>query len=501
MKYTSTRSPAIVTSFEEAICSGYANDGGLFVPVNIPVINEEVLKFWSTLGYVDLSYEVFRRFIGEEEVPDENLRELCEAAYAGFKIPSHAVPVIEIGSIFVAELFHGPTFCFKDLGLRVTIGLLSYFATKRNRKITLLVSTTGDTGPAAVQAVADLENPLLTILVHYPEGQISQFQRKQMTCIESKVVRVVAFQGGGDDMDKPIKNMLTKYNESMETQLTGVNSYNFARPMAQLVHHVWTYLRVIEKLGRKVGDPIDIILPTGAMGNLSAGEIARQMGLPIRKYCAVVNVNDITHRAFQTGRFHKSPKMIRTLSEAINIQIPYNFERLLFYLTGSNHELVNKWMATLEETSKLDLEEVWLEKIQRQFDSARITDEEMCETMREVWTKFQYFSDPHTAVAMAGAKKMGYFLDDDDDKSMIPAALLATASPCKFEKAVTEALGNAGWQFYVDSSFPVEASTIIEKKEIKPFIYEADASESLVDKQIRWETQALSIVATLSKIG
>jgi threonine synthase len=228
--------------------------------------------------------------------------------------------------MYIAELFSGPTFCFKDFGMRPVIHLLSYFATKRNQPITLLVSTTGDTGPAAVHAVHEVANPLLTILVHYPHGQISDFQRRQLTTLQSKYVKVVAFEGGGDDMDKPIKDTLLLSNSSNNKNnhlgrkqqhngaddggdegnpvkeeegekgriFCGINSYNIGRPLMQMIHFIWIYLRMAEELGLQLGDvepPIDLVLPTGAMGNLTGGYMAKQMGIPIGKLCCGVNIN------------------------------------------------------------------------------------------------------------------------------------------------------------------------------------------------------------------
>lgn len=306
MRYTSTRSRGIDCSFEEALTSGYAADGGLFVPrssdtssddasSNLPRLTGDVLRSWSPLTYPALMQRVLRMFISGDEVTDEELCVVCEAALTGFVDPSHAVPIVPIyvpkqprttphpdgdqndspsPPFYVSELFHGPTFCFKDLGMRAVIQLLSLFATKRNRAITLLVSTTGDTGPAAVKAVSDLSNNnsnsssnskrhgLLKIAVHYPHHQISDFQRKQLTTVVSDCVRVVAFEGGGDDMDAPIKRLLaTKTTPPPTTRMgenasaadgdataaattpslwTGVNSYNIVRTAVsnqQATHH------------------------------------------------------------------------------------------------------------------------------------------------------------------------------------------------------------------------------------------------------------------------
>ena len=238
MKYTSTRDASISCTFEEAICSGYAPGGGLFVPEQLPKVTPEILATWTCLTYPQLTQAVLRPFISPEEINDKELESICQLALSGFENPDHAVPLKKVAGMFVAELFHGPTFCFKDLGLRALVSLLSFFATKRQRPMTLLVATTGDTGPAAVQAVSDIHNPLLTILVHYPEGQISSFQRKQLTTVKSKCVRVAAFQGGGDDMDRPIKNLISHQDQSAKHRLTGVNSYNIGRPLMQMVHYV-----------------------------------------------------------------------------------------------------------------------------------------------------------------------------------------------------------------------------------------------------------------------
>jgi len=496
MKYTSTRNASIRSTFEEAVCSGYSPDGGLFVPTSLPKITPETLQEWSKLSYPDLSFQVLRRFIAPEEVPDDALKEICTSAFEGFVDPAQAVPVVKVGSMYIAELFHGPTFCFKDLGMRAVVNLLSYFSKKRQRKITLVVSTTGDTGPAAVRAVSDINNPLLTILVHFPEGQISDFQRKQLTTVDSPCVKVAAFQGGGDDMDKPIKTILAGQDRQGNTLMTGVNSYNIGRPLMQAVHYFWTYLRVVQDLKVTPGDPntlVDIVLPTGAMGNIAGGYMSKKMGVPLGKLNAGVNVNDITHRVMQTGEFHKSPAMLKTLSEAINVQVPYNFERLLFYLTDGNHTLVHDWMTTVDATSKLDLNRDWLQRLQQDFDSARVTDEEMCETICSIQQKYKYLADPHTAVALCAAKKLGYSLDQEQK---IPAALLATASPCKFKESVSAAIQEQGWADYVATSFPDEAKVVLEKPENPVIVYKAKEGCSLNETQMEWEATVRQTVAS-----
>ena len=274
MKYTSTRDSTVEATFEEALCSGYAPDGGLYVPASLPQVSATTLREWAKLSYPDLSFELLRLFISQDEVDNASLHKICASSLQGFVDPERAVPIQKVGNLYMAELFHGPTYCFKDLGMRGVINLLCHFASQRARRISLLVATTGDTGPAAVQAVSDVNNPLLTLVVHYPNEQISNFQRKQLTTVLSPCVKVVAFEGGGDDMDIPIKRILSSQQQqqsdsisaSLPTLYTGVNSYNIGRPIMQMVHYVWTYLRVMEQTGKVPGDPnvvVDIVLPTG----------------------------------------------------------------------------------------------------------------------------------------------------------------------------------------------------------------------------------------------
>lgn len=526
MRYTSTRNSSLSVSFEEALCSGYAPDGGLFVPECLPKIDASTLKAWSLISsYPELAAKILRLFVSRDEISDEDLFQICKNSFSAFGYDkeeekeeeeednhrgrdcdgSNILPVKKIGqSAYLVELFHGPTFCFKDFGMRVVVNMLSYFATKRQQAITLIVSTTGDTGPAAVQAVSDADNTLLTLLVHFPKGQISAFQRKQLTTVNSPRVHVVAFEGGGGDMDLPIKNILASSghgkgkNSPSGNVVCGVNSYNIGRPLVQLVHFVWTYLKVSEQEYIEMGDEcktVDVVLPTGAMGNMAGGFMAKKMGVPIGKLCAGVNVNDITHRAIQKGEFHKSAKMEKTLSDAINIQVPYNFERILFYLSDCNHVQVREWMKIMEETNKLTLEGVWLKKLQTDFSSARITDEEMCKTLREVYDKFKYLVDPHTAVAIAAGAKNGYHLHHNT--SGLPFAILSTASPCKFDESVTAALGKEFWERYVQDQFPTRAKAILSKSECEPTIYEQSDGLKLEETQQIWEEKSRNLIRTI----
>lgn len=260
MRYTSTRDSSISCSFEEALCSGYAPDGGLFVPEQLPTIGITILQEWSLLTKVsDLAFNVLRHFIAPQEISDEELKCICQESYpTDVPVRNIVNKKKEISSFFLVELFHGPTFCFKDLGLRPVVAMLSHFAKKKRKKnegaqkqqsIHLLVATTGDTGPAAVHAVQMVNDPSISIVVHYPQGQISSFQRKQLTTVISPQVQIVTFQGGGDDMDKPIQNILKtnglqgdSKEKHQQILVCGVNSYNIGRPLMQMIHYVGIYL-------------------------------------------------------------------------------------------------------------------------------------------------------------------------------------------------------------------------------------------------------------------
>lgn len=464
MKFVSTRGGVSGVSFEEAISRGYAPDGGLFVPDALPQVTRTQLQHWRSLDFAALAEAVLAPFVGGELGGPEELRRLVRACYEGFSHPE-VVPVRRLGGLFVAELFHGPTFCFKDLGQQPLVRLLARFAERRGERRTMLVSTTGDTGPAAMRAVSDAGSPSLDIVVFYPDGQISDLQRRQMTTCATGRARVAAFEGGGDDMDLPLKRLASDRAFALRHGLCGINSYNLGRPLAQMVHSFWTYFRVLEALGLETGAPVDLVLPAGALGNLASACMARQMGLPLRRLVAGTNSNDITHRTFSAGAFHRSERMEKTLSDAINIQVPYNMERIFYYVTGEDSSLVRAWMAEMEQSGRLTLPSRWLSKLQEVFGSCRVDDAPMCETVRRCLDRHGYLLDPHSAVALAAAWRT-YDELVAEPPAAAPVAVLATASPCKFEAAISEAVGPARWAAYVGSAdFPEAARTVLAAPE------------------------------------
>lgn len=242
---------------------------------------------------------------------------------------------------------------------------------------------------------------------------------------------------------------------------------------------------------------LDIVLPTGAMGNMAGGYIAKKMGIPLGILCAGVNVNDVTHQAFQTGIVERSQQMQTTMSEAINIQLPYNLERLLFYLTNQDHAQVQEWYTQLEKGADRRMvlrDTTWFVKLQNEFRSARVTDEELCATLRNVLTDRDYWADPNTAVAFCAAKKLGYCLQANTSKAV---ALLSTASPCKFESVLTTALGEDQWKLYMKENFPTRGREILSKPERPPIVYEAVPGQALQENQVEWEKTARKLIQSL----
>lgn len=429
MKFLSTRGLR-GASLEEALFAGYAADGGLFMPEEIPQISDAEFTTWRSLSYGELCAAVLAKFTGDE-VPFEDLQRICTDTFAQWSV-GEVVPVVPVKGALVAELFHGPSLSFKDFGLQLLCRLLDYFAARARRRVALLVATTGDTGPAAIEVVNSC--PRMGLTVAFPAGQISELQERQIACRAGDRVRAIRFEGGGDDMDLPIKSLVTDQDFKRRHGLTSVNSINLGRVLAQTAHYVWSFLRATEANHEEV----TFVVPTGAMGNLAAGSLARAMGVPIHSFVAATNDNDITHRVIATGLFHRRP-MKRTLSEAINIQVPYNFERVLYILTRDQDQ-VAQWYKGMEATGQIDLEGDLLDEIQLIFKSQRVSDSRMLATIRD-YHRLGYLADPHTAVALAAL---------DDARGPRPI-VLATAHPCKFKEALVQALGETFWADYLPS--------------------------------------------------
>lgn len=428
MKYTSTRGGVRNLTFEDALFTGYATDGGILVPDKIPVISKKTLVRWSKLGFVDLAKEIVPLFVPETEVPRSDLNDLLDAAFRSFSVPEIA-PIARLQDrLCVLELYHGKTWAFKDLALSCVGQLYNYFCAKNQRHYTILVGTSGDTGSAAIEAVRGLK--WVDIVVLLPKGRCSSIQEKQMTTVLEDNVHVYRVDGTSDDLDLPIKACFLDNEFVKEHRLTSINSINWTRIMVQMVHYFYSYFQMCPGCEGEV----EIVIPTGACGNATSGCFARAMGLPIKLVCAVTS-NDIVARAIKDGDFSMASEVFQTLAPAMDIQIPYNMERLWYIFSKGDEKLVDKLMREFEETKSVSVPKDLSEKISEAIVDTFIgTDTVVKATMKKVWDDNSYLVCPHTALAVAY-----HYQAMKNGKKDIPRICIATASVDKFKEAAKEA--------------------------------------------------------------
>jgi len=434
IRYTSTRGGISPVEFDEAILQGFAEDGGLFVPETIPQITEEQLYQWSTLDYTSLAYEILSLFIDPQIIPSEQLKRLLDESFSTFQHPE-LMPLVDLGynsHFYVMELFHGPTLSFKDIALGFLVRTMDYLLQKRDQQINLILATTGDTGPAAASAAAGRNT--IDCWPLYPKGMISVEQERQMTTLQEGNIHPVAVEGcldGGDDLDLVVAKMFSDHNRKTNLKLSSVNSINWCRVMVQAVHYVYGYFKAC----KEVGDSVIFSVPAGAFGNLCAGDLARKMGIPISTFICANNQNQTLHTTFSTGLFKKKA-LVQTVSSAIDIVVPYNFWRFLFFNMDFNSSKISKMMTVFQEEGEVQLDAETHESICKGFESLAISDEVTLSTIKETFSKSGYLLDPHGAVAVAAANVLRPGLGDDT-----PVVCLATAHPAKFPEITRKALG------------------------------------------------------------
>uniref|UniRef100_A0A7S4HJ21 Threonine synthase N-terminal domain-containing protein n=1 Tax=Odontella aurita TaxID=265563 RepID=A0A7S4HJ21_9STRA len=510
VRFKSTRGDESGVSYEDAVLGGYAADGGLYVPERMPSVPPATLESWSSLSFQELAVEVLLLFAGEC-ISATELRDIVDRSFDKFTA-GDVVPVVNIDGYHVAELFHGPTLAFKDFGQQVLCKVLDFFAMRAGRSSTLVVSTTGDTGPAAIHGC--LGSSSLSIVVTYPKGQISDIQRRQMTTVNVPNVAVSAFEGSGDDMDRPIKRMTTDRAFKEAHGVTSVNSINIGRITVQVVHYFWAYLRSIDRIeGATIGQPLHFAIPTGAMGNVTAGVFAQRMGCPIAAFGCGVNANNILHRAVAHGTFHQRP-MVRTLSEAINIGVPYNFERVLYFLTEGDTAAVSAMMAEVDAppAAALTLPAPILAKLRNTVHAATIEDETMLETIRSYWRDHSYLLDPHSAVCLAAASVLGLPKNSTCSARKgfsVGTVCLSTAHPCKFEEALASAF-EATDDFWAGAlrpgklagttHMPASAAALAGMPEVGwPDFVEDPPGAELEEVQVGWEARLREMVIEIGQ--
>lgn len=434
LKFVSNTGGGQPVDFETAILDGFAVDGGLYVPESIPQISQEQLHAWKDLSYVELAFEILSLFIDRSIMSAEELQDLLEMAYAPFE-KEEVIPLHKLSSrkdTYIMELFYGPTISFKDVGLAFLVNLVNFFLERRKERLSLIVATTGDTGPAAAYFTAGKSN--LDIWVLYPKGMITEEQERQMTTLPHENVHPVGVSNcpdGGDDLDLVIAKLFADKPFKEKLKLSSVNSINWGRVMMQTVHYFYGYFRVIDSVGEK----INISVPSGAFGNLCAGGLAREMGLPVKQYVVANNRNACLHRIFSTGHFTKKD-IIESASSAIDILIPYNFWRFLYFIIdGNKAKKIKDWMEEFAQNGTLHFDPSTYEAYKKGFISHSATDEETLVAIKDIYESEAYLLDPHGAVAVVAADKLADTLGDEK------LICLATAHPAKFPAIIQQALG------------------------------------------------------------
>ncbi|MGY5802808.1 threonine synthase [Rhizobium sp. LEGMi12c] len=462
MDYISTRGEAPALGFCDALLAGLARDGGLYVPREWPVLTKKEIRGFRGKSYQDVAFAVLSPFTNGE-IPADVFRGMIDDAYATFRHPAVA-PLVQTGpNSFVMELFHGTTLAFKDVAMQLLARLMDYALEKRGQRATIVGATSGDTGGAAIDAFAGRERTDIFIL--FPHEKVSPVQQRQMTTSTAANVHALAIKGNFDDCQNLIKAMFNDAAFRDKVKLSGVNSINWARIMAQVVYYFTTAVAL--------GGPdrkISFTVPTGNFGDIFAGYVAKRMGLPIERLIIATNENDILARMLKTGRYEmRSVKA--TTSPSMDIQISSNFERLLFEANGRDASKVRAAMESLKQSNGFSISEEALKLIKKDFRAGRASEKQVAETIRKTLADTGYLLDPHTAI--------GVFIAEKNERPTSPMVTLATAHPAKFPAAVKSASG-------IDPALPTWLAGLMTREERFDILDpELKAVESFIGKHTR----------------
>ena len=508
--YRSTRSSTPETlSFEEAVIQGLAPDGGLFVPPEIPQVNEDLLfSKWAKLSFRELVFEVMRLYISSEEIPDADLKELIARSYSTFRAED-VTPLVKHltgpeENLHVLELFHGPTYAFKDVALQFVGNLFEYFLGRINKdlpkeqrkRITVVGATSGDTGSAAIYGLRGKQDVAVFIL--YPTGRISTIQEEQMTTVPDKNVQTLSVKGTFDNCQDIVKAIFGDKDFNKKHNIGAVNSINWARILAQMTYYFYSYFQATE--GKKAR--VKFVVPSGNFGDILAGYYAKKMGLPVEKLVIATNENDILNRFLRTGSYEKSSEVAATYSPAMDILISSNFERLLWYLAkeclaGGDPlkagSIVNEWFTELKVKGSFNVGQVVITNATADFASERVSDEETINTIRHIYevskNPQRYILDPHTAVGVCASERI--MKADGAESSSINYISLSTAHPAKFSGAVSKALKNFSDYSFERDVLPDELKALSSLPKKLKFIEKADVK--LVEEAIEEELAKMEL--------
>lgn len=426
MQYVSTRGGAAALDFADVLTAGLAPDGGLYVPESIPHFSQQEIAAMGKLSYNELAYTIIAPFVGDA-IPEKIFRALIAKAYSTFR-HSAIAPLKQFDkNQFVLELFHGPTLAFKDFALQLLGQMLDYTLAKRKQDVVILGATSGDTGSAAIAGCVDSKHIKLFML--FPDGRVTDIQRRQMTTILAPQIHNLAVAGTFDDCQNMVKAMFVDKDFLPNHHKVAVNSINWARIMAQIVYYFWA--------GLHLGMPqcaVSFSVPTGNFGDIYAGFIAKRMGLPIDKLIVATNRNDILDRFFKANDY--SQKGVHaSLSPSMDIQISSNFERLLFDLHNRDTKKIAQLMQDFKTNGALKVEDAVYKAAKETFLSHCVSDADTIATMQDVFAKTGELLDPHTAIGYRAATNL--FPNPEN-----PVVTLATASPAKFADACQKAVGS-----------------------------------------------------------
>jgi threonine synthase len=442
MLYVSTRGDAPAISFNDALLAALASDGGLYVPERWPSLSRDTIAGFRGKPYAEVAFEVIRPFVAGC-FKEQDLARMIREAYATFDDPAVA-PLVELSpGEHLLELFHGPTLAFKDVAMQLLARLMDHVLEERNERATIVGATSGDTGGAAIEAFRGRDRTDIIIL--FPDGRVSDVQRRMMTTANEANVHAVAIDGTFDDCQAILKALFNDRNFRDRVKLSGVNSINWARIVAQTVY----YFTAAAALGAP-DRPVRFAVPTGNFGDIFAGYVAARMGLPIERLIIATNVNDIIARALANG-IYEPHGVVATASPAMDIQVSSNFERLLFEATGRNFLTVRELMNELTAQRRFVLPADALAEIRKQFAAGRADETETAATIKAVHAERGYMLDPHSAVGVAVARRF-------KRESTAPLVELSTAHPAKFPEAVAAATG-------VRPELPPRFSDLLDREE------------------------------------
>lgn len=440
MNFVSTRGNVNQIGFIDTVLMGLANDGGLLVPEKIPQIPAEKLEAMSKLSYQELAYEIFSYYV-EDEIPANELKELIEKSYSTFRHPE-VTPVQKVKeNLYVLELFHGPTFAFKDIALQFLGNLYSYVSKKTGETIHILGATSGDTGASAIEGVRGKEGIRICIL--HPHGKVSKVQELQMTTVDDKSVLNLAIEGTFDDGQSIIKEIFADVDLKNKYHLRAINSINFVRILAQTVYYFYAYFQVKKE---KNVESVNFSVPTGNFGDIFAGYLAKKMGLPVGKLIVATNENNILEGFIQDG-VYKPGEFQSTYSPSMDIQVASNFERYLYYLVGENPNAVSELMENFKTEGKIVVNEELLHQVKEDFAAHGVEGQECLDTISKYYSETDYLLDPHTACGVAAYERC--------NEPNEVCVTLSTAHPAKFNESIE--LCN------IEQTYPEEINQLFDK--------------------------------------